>query len=57
MDLEMLSTIVHSLWTVWLTVAFVAIATWAYWPKNKARFEQDAYMVFDDEKNGGCNHG
>jgi cytochrome c oxidase cbb3-type subunit IV len=28
-----------SLWQLWLVVMFVAIVAWAFWPKNKRRFE------------------
>ena len=53
MDMETLSEFIRPLWTVWLMAVFFAIVTWAFWPKNKARFEKDARIVFDDERNGG----
>jgi len=52
MDLTALSEFARPLWTIWLMAVFIAIVTWAYWPRNKTRFEQDAQIVFDDEKNG-----
>lgn len=52
MDLTTLSEIIRPLWTVWLMVIFFSIVAWAFWPKNKARFEKDALMVFNDDKNG-----
>ncbi len=53
MDWTTLSELVRPLWLVWLFIIFAGIATWAYWPGNKARFEEDADMVFKDEGNGG----
>ena len=44
---------IRPLWTVWLFVIFGAIVLWAFWPGNKARFEDDARIVFKDERNGG----
>ena len=53
MDWTTLSEIIRPLWTVWLLMVFVGIATWAFWPSNKSRFEDDARIVFKDERNGG----
>ncbi|HEY7609645.1 MAG TPA: cbb3-type cytochrome c oxidase subunit 3 [Alphaproteobacteria bacterium] len=38
-----------SLWVVWLMGVFLAIAVWAYWPRNRARFEAHARIPLDDE--------
>lgn len=38
-----------SLWVVWLFGIFVAIAAWAYWPRNRQRFEAHARIPLDDE--------
>lgn len=35
--------------TVSAFIAFVGIAWWAYSPKNKKRFEEDAQLALDDE--------
>ena len=35
--------------TVSAFVAFVGVAWWAYSPKNKKRFEEDAQLALDDE--------
>ncbi|WP_201535749.1 cbb3-type cytochrome oxidase subunit 3 [Psychrobacter ciconiae] len=35
--------------TVSAFIAFVAVAWWAYSPKNKKRFEEDAQLALDDE--------
>jgi cytochrome c oxidase cbb3-type subunit 4 len=34
--------------TVAAFIAFVSIAWWAYSPKNKKRFEEDAQLALDD---------
>ena len=53
MDWMTISEWARPLWVVWLVVLFVGIVTWAFWPGNKSRFEDDAQIVFKDEKNGG----
>ena len=35
--------------TVAAFIAFVGVAWWAYSPKNKTRFEEDAQLALDDE--------
>ncbi|WP_199508553.1 MULTISPECIES: cbb3-type cytochrome oxidase subunit 3 [unclassified Psychrobacter] len=35
--------------TVSAFVAFMGVAWWAYSPKNKKRFEEDAKLALDDE--------
>lgn len=35
--------------TVSAFVAFLGVAWWAYSPKNKKRFEEDAQLALDDE--------
>jgi len=42
----------RSLWLVWLVVLFALVVWWAYRPKNKKRFEEDALMPFKDEGEG-----
>lgn len=39
----------RSLWVVWLMLFFLAIVTWAYWPRNKDRFEADSRIPLRDE--------
>ena len=41
--------VLHSIATVGAFIAFIAIAWWAYSPKNKKRFEEDAQLALDDE--------
>ena len=40
---------IKSLWVVWLMGVFLAIAVWAYWPRNKQRFEAHGRIPLDDE--------
>jgi len=59
MDIMTLTELARSLWVVWLMGIFIGIAFWAYRPKNKKRFEDDAMIIFrkHDKKNGGPTHG
>lgn len=52
MDLAELYETVRSLWVVWLMLLFLGIVFWAFRPKNKKRFEEDARIPFKDD-NGG----
>lgn len=45
MDLGLLQSIA----TVAAFVAFIGVAWWAYSPKNKQRFEDDAKLALDDD--------
>lgn len=42
--------VLHSIATIGAFIAFVAIAWWAYAPRNKKRFEEDAQLALDDEQ-------
>ncbi|MGI9339926.1 MAG: cbb3-type cytochrome oxidase subunit 3 [Psychrobacter sp.] len=35
--------------TVAAFIAFIGVAWWAYSPKNKKRFEEDAHLALDDD--------
>lgn len=48
--------VLHSIATVAAFFAFIAIAWWAYAPKNKKRFEQDAQLALDDEQLVSLSH-
>lgn len=41
--------VLHSIATVAAFVVFIGIAWWAYSPKNKKRFEEDAQLALDDK--------
>jgi len=57
MDMTALVELARSLWVVWLMAVFLGIVFWAYRPKNKERFEEDAKIIFKNDKNGGPAHG
>jgi len=57
MDMTTLVELARSLWVVWLMAVFLGIVFWAYRPKNKRRFEEDANIIFKNDKNGGPAHG
>ncbi|OBX83969.1 cbb3-type cytochrome oxidase subunit 3 [Faucicola atlantae] len=41
----------HSIATVTAFTAFLAIVWWAYSPRNRKRFEEDAKLALDDDLN------
>jgi cytochrome c oxidase cbb3-type subunit 4 len=41
---------IKSLWVVWLMGVFLAIAVWAYWPRNKRRLQAHARIPLDDDE-------
>ena len=51
-DVAAIMETLRSLWVVWLFVLFIAVVWWAYRPKNKRRFEEDASIPFKDEDGG-----
>ena len=57
MDMTTIVEVARSLWVVWLVVLFGSIVFWAFRPKNKKRFEEDANIIFKNDKNGGAAHG
>ena len=36
-------------WVVWLMILFGAVLFWAFRPKHKKRFEEDARIPFKDD--------
>ncbi|STZ56109.1 Cbb3-type cytochrome oxidase, subunit 3 [Moraxella lacunata] len=42
--------VLHSIATVVAFIAFIGVAWWAYSPKNKKRFEEDAQLALDDNQ-------
>ncbi|MCG7412124.1 CcoQ/FixQ family Cbb3-type cytochrome c oxidase assembly chaperone [Moraxella nonliquefaciens] len=42
--------VLHSIATVVAFFAFIGVAWWAYSPKNKKRFEEDAQLALDDNQ-------
>ena len=47
--LEALVELARQLWVVWMMLAFIAIAFWAFRPSNKKRFERDAQIPLSDD--------
>jgi cytochrome c oxidase cbb3-type subunit 4 len=47
--LEALVELARQLWVVWMMLAFIAIAFWAFRPSNKKRFERDAQIPLRDD--------
>lgn len=41
--------LLQSIATISAVIAFIAIVWWAYSPKNRDRFEQDAQLALDDD--------
>ena len=41
-------SVLQSIATIAAFIAFLGIAWWAYSPKNKKRFEEDAQLALDD---------
>lgn len=52
MDWAAIAEAARSAWVVWLMILFAGVVFWAFRPKNKKRFEEDARIPFRDE-NGG----
>ena len=57
MTLETLYEIARSIWVIWMVLLFTSIVLWAFLPRNKERFEEDANIIFKDDENGAKNHG
>jgi cytochrome c oxidase cbb3-type subunit 4 len=49
MDLIALSQAARPLWVVWLTLLFLGIVAWAFWPKNRERLENHGAIPLKDE--------
>ncbi|MGF1561079.1 MAG: cbb3-type cytochrome oxidase subunit 3 [Geminicoccaceae bacterium] len=49
MDLATISELARQLWVVWLMIIFLGIVAYAYWPRNKKKFEDAARIPFDDD--------
>lgn len=47
--LKGLSDFLRQFWGLWLMIFFLGIVVWAYWPKNKSRFADDAMIPLKDE--------
>jgi cytochrome c oxidase cbb3-type subunit IV len=47
--LDTIVDLARQLWVLWLMLAFLAIAFWAFRPANKRRFERDAQIPLKDD--------
>jgi cytochrome c oxidase cbb3-type subunit IV len=43
-------TFLGSLWVVWAVALFIGIVVWAFWPKNRSRFEADSKIPLRDDR-------
>lgn len=43
-------SVIHSIWTILLFVCFGGVVWWAFGKNRKARFEEDANLIFADEQ-------
>jgi cytochrome c oxidase cbb3-type subunit 4 len=51
MSVESLPELLRPMWLVWLSVIFLGIVVWAFWPRNRAKLEgYGAIPLRDDEK-------
>ena len=50
MTYEIISKFVQQGGTVYFTLLFVAVCAYAFWPKNKAKFEKAARAALDAEE-------
>jgi cytochrome c oxidase cbb3-type subunit 4 len=39
-------------WPLWLTVLFIGIVAWAYWPSRKGEMEAHGRIPFEDDRQG-----
>lgn len=48
--LQDLSVFLRQFWGPWLMIIFIGIIVWAYWPRNKGRFQNDAMIPLRDDE-------
>ena len=48
MNIAVVGEVLASIWTVWAVLVFAGIASWAWRPANRRRFERDARIPLDD---------
>ena len=48
--MEAIYEFIRSLWVVWLMALFLGIIAWAFWPRNRKRFERDAEIPLRDDQ-------
>lgn len=50
MFVSFVTDVLRPLWGLWLMVVFLGIVAWAFWPKNKARYEDAAMIPLRDDE-------
>ena len=51
-----ISQLARAIWPLWMILAFLGIAIYAFWPRNKSRFEQHARIPFIDDGEEPTRH-
>jgi cytochrome c oxidase cbb3-type subunit 4 len=46
---DLVNHVLRPAWGVIVMVIFLGIGFWAYWPKNKGRFEEDGNIIFRED--------
>lgn len=46
----MMSSLIHSIWTVVVFIVFISIVLWAYSSRRKKDFDEAARLVLDEDK-------
>ena len=57
MSLADIAGLLRGFWVVWLMLIFLGIAAWAFWPRNRKRFERDAEIPLRDDEPGDPGAG
>lgn len=48
MDIKLVYEVLRSAWTAIAVFTFVAIVAWAFWPGNRAKFDERARIPLDE---------
>ena len=56
--LDQISDFLRQFWGLWLMLLFLAVVWWAFRPRNKDRFREDAMIPFrDDDDDAASGQG
>lgn len=50
MSLEAIREFFASVWGLWLMAVFIGIVVWAFWPRNRKRFEEASRIPLCDDE-------
>lgn len=53
--LDPISDFLRQFWGLWLMLLFLAVVWWAFRPRNRERFREDAMIPFRDDEDNGVN--